>query len=145
MINDEFIKQRVAYIKGLKSPNDRQTLLVALFDKKSKTASDEKKLRALVKVEKAELKAQEAKASIAKLLATEKEKQRKARTHELIKSGSLMVLADLVDGNTGLPKMDKGALLGGLLSIGNATPEQRKQWKQVGDALLSKNIGNTSK
>lgn len=138
MTNDEFIKQRVTYIKGLKSPNDRQALLVALFDKKNKTATDEKKLRALVKVEKAELKAQEAKANIAKLLSTEKEKQRKARTHELINSGSLMILANLVDGNTGLPKMDKGELLGGLLSIVNATPEQRKQWKHKGDDLLAK-------
>lgn len=138
MTNDEFIKQRVAYIKGLKSPNDRQTLLVALFDKKGKTASDDKKLRALVKVEKAELKAQEAKASIAKLLSDEKVKQRKARTHELINSGALMILADLVDGNTGLPKMDKGELLGGLLSLVNATPEQRKQWKNSGDLLLNK-------
>ncbi|HDX6444024.1 TPA: hypothetical protein RPT81_004769, partial [Escherichia coli] len=63
-----WIDDRVAYIRGLKSPSEQQRLLVVLFEKNGRTADDERKLNALVRAEKAAERAMKAKADAARII-----------------------------------------------------------------------------
>ncbi|MEX3237844.1 MULTISPECIES: conjugal transfer protein TraD [Enterobacteriaceae] len=94
-----------ADIRGLKSPNEQQKLMLILTDKADKTAQDIKTLSLLMKAEQAAEKAQEARAA------------RKARDHALYQSAGLLILAGLVDSQTGKPVDDTAALLGALASL----------------------------
>ena len=113
----EWLEDRVAYIRGLKSPNDHQRLLLLLNDKKDATDDDRRKLVALIRAEKAAEKAQRAKASVAKIVNAEKLAERKNRDHQLYQSAGLLILAGLVDTKTGKPTLDRGELLGALLGL----------------------------
>ena len=44
MKNDAWLKDRVAYLKGLKSRNEQQELLVLLAEKSNRNTQDDKKL-----------------------------------------------------------------------------------------------------
>ncbi len=138
-MQDKWLEDRVAYIRGLKSPNDHQRLLLLLNDKKGATDDDRRKLVALVKAEKAAEKAQRAKASVAKIVNAEKLAERKRRDHELYQSAGLLILAGLVDTKTGKPTLDRGELLGALLGLSKVPADDpcRGDWKRAGDALLA--------
>jgi hypothetical protein len=144
MKNDAWLKDRVAYLKGLKSRNEQQELLVLLAEKANRNAQDDKKLNAIVKAEKAGLRATKARQDAANLINAEKKvvakAERTARTHELCNSAGLLILAGLVDSKTGKPTLDKGELLGALLGLAKVTAEdpRRLEWKRAGDALLAK-------
>ncbi len=135
----EWMKDRVAYLKGLKSPSDQQKLLVLLAEKPNRDAQDEKKLSALVRAEKATERAQKARANAAKIINAEKSAERAARDHELYKAAGLLGLAGLVDVKTGKPTRDRGELLGALMGLAeaNITDEKRAEWKRKGDAKLA--------
>ena len=135
----EWLEDRVAYIRGLKSPNDHQRLLLLLNDKKDATDDDRRKLVALIRAEKAAEKAQRAKASVAKIVNAEKLAERKNRDHQLYQSAGLLILAGLVDTKTGKPTLDRGELLGALLGLAKipADDPRRGDWKRAGDALLA--------
>lgn len=135
----EWLEDRVAYIRGLKSPNDHQRLLLLLNDKKDATDDDRRKLVALIRAEKAAEKAQRAKASVAKIVNAEKEAERKRRNHDLYESGGLLILAGLVDTKTGKPTLDRGELLGALLGLAKVPSDdaRRSDWTRAGDALLA--------
>ena len=135
----EWLEDRVAYIRGLKSPNDHQRLLLLLNDKKDATDDDRRKLVALIRAEKAAEKAQRAKASVAKIVNAEKLTERKNRDHQLYQSAGLLILAGLVDTKTGKPTLDRGELLGALLGLAKvpADDARRSDWKRAGDALLA--------
>ena len=135
MENDDWIKDRVAYLKGLKTRTEQQELLVLLADNPSRTAQDSKKLSALVKAEKAAVRASKARQEVAILLNAEKravkEEQRRARNHRLILQGVLIDLA-------GLEQRSRGELLGLLLAASTTEDPQRwASWKAKGDALLA--------
>jgi len=71
-----------------------------------------------------------------------KKEARKKRNHALFESAGLMILADLVDTESGLPAFDRGALLGGLMAVSKTLgygPESTRfqEWKSTGDALLA--------
>ena len=138
-MQDKWLEDRDAYIRGLKSPNDHQRLLLLLNEKKGATDDDRRKLVALVKAEKAAEKAQRAKASVAKIVNAEKLAERKRRDHELYQSAGLFILAGLVDTKTGKPNLDRGELLGALLGLAKvpADDPRRDDWKRAGDALLA--------
>ena len=135
----EWLEDRVAYIRGLKSPNDHQRLLLLLNDKKDATDDDRRKLVALIRAEKAAEKAHRAKASVAKIVNAEKLAERKNRDHQLYQSAGLLILAGLVDTKTGKPTLDRGELLGALLGLAKvpADDARRSDWKRAGDALLA--------
>ncbi|HFZ0539526.1 TPA: conjugal transfer protein TraD [Klebsiella aerogenes] len=134
------VEDRISYIKGLKSPSDHQNMLVLLWEKTEKTPEDDRKLAVLWKAEKAAMKAQAAKADVAKIINAEKLAARKARDRELYQSAGLLIMAGLVDTKTGKPLTDKGELLGALLSLASseASPEKRAEWKRLGDEKLAK-------
>jgi hypothetical protein len=135
MNNDEWLNDRVKYLKGLK----------LLAEKTNRTAHDDKKLNAIVKAEKASLRATKARQDAANLINAEKKAvakaERTARTHELCNSAGLLILAGLVDTKSGQPTIDRGELLGALLGLAKVTAEdpRRLEWKRAGDALLTQN------
>ena len=139
MTQDKWLTDRLAYIRGLKAPNDQQRLMLMLAEKNALSADDARKLAALVRAEKAAERAQKARADVARIMNAEKALLRKARDHELYQSAGLLILAGLVDTKTGTPTMDKGELLGALVSLANANtpPEKRAEWKAHGDALMA--------
>ncbi|GIL37757.1 conjugal transfer protein TraD [Phycicoccus sp. DTK01] len=110
-----------ADIRGLKSPNEQQKLMLILTDKADKTAQDIKTLSLLMKAEQAAEKAQEARAKAINLIQAEKRAEaraaRKARDHALYQSAGLLILAGLVDSQTGKPVDDTAALQGALASL----------------------------
>ena len=141
-MQDKWLADRVAYIRGLKSPNDHQRLLLLLNDKKDATDDDRRKLVALIRAEKAAEKAQRAKASVAKIVNAEKQAERKNRDHQLYQSAGLLILAGLVDTKTGKPTLDRGELLGALLGLAKvpADDARRSDWKRAGDALIAERV-----
>jgi len=141
-MQDKWLEDRVAYIRGLKSPNDHQRLLLLLNDKKDATDDDRRKLVALIRAEKAAEKAQRAKASVAKIVNAEKQAERKNRDHQLYQSAGLLILAGLVDTKTGKPTLDRGELLGALLGLAKvpADDARRSDWKRAGDALIAERV-----
>ena len=68
----DWLKDRVAYLKGLKSPNDQQALLIALADKPSLSTQEQKKLSLLIKAEKAAVRAAKARQAAASLIHAER-------------------------------------------------------------------------
>ena len=143
MKNEAWLKDRVTYLQGLKSRSEQQELLVLLAEKANRNAQDDKKLNAIVKAEKASLRASKARQDAANLINTEKKAaakaERTARTHELCNSAGLLILAGLVDTKTGQPIIDKGELLGALLGLAKVTAEdpRRLEWKRAGDSMLA--------
>jgi hypothetical protein len=144
MKNNEWLKDRVAYLKGLKSRNEQQELLVLLAEKSNRNAQDDKKLNAIVKAEKASLRATKAMQDAANLINAEKKAvakaERTARTHELCNSAGLLILAGLVDTKTGKPTIDKAELLGALIGLSKVPEldEIRTEWKKAGSVVFEK-------
>src|SRR5665647_871391 len=143
MKSDEWLKDRVAYLKGLKSINEQQELLVLLAEKSNRTAHDDKKFNAIIRAEKSSQRATKARQDAARLINEENrataKAERTARTHELCNSAGLLILAGLVDTKTGKPEIDKGELLGALLGLAKVTAEdpRRKEWKRAGDSIIA--------
>ena len=90
--------------------------------------------------------ADSAKAALAELRRIQNQKAkkeaRKKRNHALFESAGLMILADLVASESGLPAFDRGALLGGLMAVSKTLvsgPESQRfqEWKSSGDTLLA--------
>ena len=138
-----WLTARVTYLKGLKSRNDQQELLVLLAEKTARTLQDEKKLAALVRAEKASMRAAKARQEATNLINAERkaaaEAERKARDYEMYQAAGLLSLAGLVDKKTGKPTMDRGQLLGAFLGLAKVPQNdpRRVEWKRVGDALLN--------
>lgn len=142
MENDIWLKDRVAFLKGLKSRTEQQELLIMLVENIERTAQDKKKLVALAKAEKANVRAVKARLEAANLINAERkataEAERKARDHEMYQAAGLLSLAGLVDRKTGKPTLDRGELLGALLGLAKVPPHdpRRADWKRAGDAML---------
>lgn len=144
MENDSWLNDRVTFLKALKSRTEQQELIVLLAENIKRSPLDTKKLAALVKAEKASIRANKARQDAANLINSEKKAlakaARDARTHELCESAGLMGLAGLVDTITGKPTIDRGELLGALLGLAKVPTDdsRRAEWKRAGDALLAK-------
>lgn len=134
-------EKRVQYVDGLKKPSEAQQLLALLFKKTGRTEAESKKLAALIKAEKANERALNANATIAKMMNGEKEEARRARTHRLVQQGILFDLA-------GLDTRSRGEMMGALIAAvasAKANPEHWASWKAKGDAMLAEkdNSANT--
>lgn len=143
MENDIWLKDRIAFLKGLKSRTEQQELLIMLVENTERTVQDTKKLVALAKAEKANVRAAKARLEAANLINAERkaaaEAERKARDHEMYQAAGLLSLAGLVDRKTGKPTLDRGELLGALLGLAKVPPHdpRRVDWKRAGDAMLA--------
>jgi len=144
MDNDSWLNDRVTFLKALKARTEQQELIVLLTENKKRSPLDTKKLAALVKAEKASIRANKARQDAANLINSEKKAlakaARDARTHDLCESAGLMGLAGLVDTLTGKPTIDRGELLGALLGLAKvpAADPRRADWKRAGDTVLAK-------
>ncbi|MFY1971184.1 conjugal transfer protein TraD [Achromobacter dolens] len=112
--------------------------MLLLAEKIDRTADDERKLKALVRAEKAAQRAQRARADAARILDIEKTAARKARDHEMYQVAGLMGLAGLLDKATGRPTRDRGELLGALMDLARIQDSEKSAiWKRAGDSLLA--------
>lgn len=135
MNRDEWLQQRVTYLKSLKARTEHQQLLVLLAEKPDRSAGDNQLLAALVRLEQANDRAARARVAAAKLIQDGKRRsakeERKARAHRLIRQGVLFDLA-------GLAHRGRGELLGLLLAAAKTDDPQRwAHWQEIGDALLA--------
>jgi hypothetical protein len=143
MKTEDWVLDRVLYLKGLKSRTEQQELLLLLHDKQSRTTQDDKRLAILIKAEKASVRASKAKQEAAKFIndekQAEKKAERKARDHELYNAAGLLILAGLVDTKTGKPTIDKNELLGALVGLAKVPQDdqRRTEWKKAGSAILA--------
>lgn len=144
-MNEKWVIERIEYIRNKKSPSDQQRLLVLLAEKDDKTPKEEQDFKALVRAEKAVARLEKAaekvassKTKVSKILKAERSAKEKARTHELIKSAGLLIMAGLVDSATGEPLWDRGELLGALASMAEAHIDEAKKtsWKSKGDKII---------
>lgn len=144
----KWLTDRVQYIRGLKSPNEQQRLLAILSDKTDKTAQEMKTLSLLVQAEWATEKAQEARTKVMNLIQAEKRAEakaaRKSRDHALYQSAGLLIMAGLVDSQTGKPVDERAKLLGALASLHELSRDNPKweEWKIKGQALLNQKKGD---
>ena len=138
-MTDIWLTERLACLRGLKTPNDHQRLLLLLAERPTRTPDEERQLSALVRAEKAVERAQKAGAEAARVVSAGKRAERKARDHELYRVAGLLTLAGLVDRTTSQPTRDRGELLGALLALAHSSPDEptRAGWKRAGDALLA--------
>ena len=142
----DWLQGHLQHLKGLRAPSDQQALLIVLSEKPVRTDLEKRKFDALVKAERAQVRAREARKAAHKLMNAEKleaaKALRKARDHEMFESAGLLVLAGLVDSKSGRPRHDRAELLGALLSLAQAIdklpPEapRRQEWKRAGEAFL---------
>jgi len=143
MENDSWLNDRVLYLRGLKVRSEQQELLLMLAENLARTAHETKKLTALIKAEKASVRAAKARQEAANLINAERktaaEAERKARNHAMYQAAGLLSLAGLVDKKTGQPTLDRGELLGALLGLAKVPPAdpRRAEWQRAGDALLA--------
>lgn len=149
--NEKWLDNRIQYIKGLKSQNEQQRLILSLNEKKDRSPLEEKKFSFLIRAEKASQKATDAKAKVMALVNSEKKTtarlERKARDHQLYQSAGLMILAGLVDRKTGKPTIDKAALVGALSGLNELTKDNPKwlEWKNRGEKILIEKIQQNDK
>ncbi len=140
---DEWLKERLAYIKGLKSKTNPQELIALLAEKNDKTPSEKNLLAEAIQVEKANIRTAELNAKFTNKINAKKkaeaEKERKARTHELCNLGGLAIMAGLAETKTGKPTINKSALMGGWLAMAKMSPEDPrfKDWIRAGDAFFA--------
>ncbi len=135
MKHDEWLTDRVTYLKSLKARSEHQQLLVLLAEKPDRSAADNQLLAALIRLEQANDRAAQARVAAAKLIQDGKRRsakaERKARAHRLIRQGVLFDLA-------GLAHRSRGELLGLLLAAAKTEdPHRWAHWKEAGDALLA--------
>ena len=123
-MNNKWLIERIEHIRNKKSPSDQQRLLILLAEKEDRTSKEEQDFKILVRAEKAVTRVQEAAAKVArnkvqinKILRAERSAKEKARTHELIKSAGLLIMAGLVDSTTGKPVHDLSDLQKGLKNL----------------------------
>lgn len=122
------------FLKALSRPNEYQKLLIELYEKTDRTATEDKKLSALIRTEKATIRANKAKQDMQNLLNAERTKQkaleRKARTKRLIELGALFDIANL-------GHHDPATLVGMLSAIKIAPDDARwSKWHKDGVAIL---------
>lgn len=141
MTADTWLAKRLEYLRELKSPSATQKLLIDLAGRPALSAREQRELDALVRLEKINDRAAQAKVKAHKILREKAEGDRKARNHRLIMQGALFDLANLQD-------IDKGVLLGGLLALSKelSGPDAQKieaRFKASGDALLAARNSST--
>ena len=122
------------FLKALSRPTDYQKLLIELYEKTDRSTIEEKKLSALIRTEKASIRANKAKKEMQNLLNAEKTKEkaleRKARTKRLIELGALFDIANLGHHDP--------ATLVGMLSNVKIAPDDPKwtNWHKQGVSIL---------
>ena len=136
-VDPKWLKNKVAFLKGLKKKADNQALLIVLAENPTRTPVEDRKLNALVALEKAADRHAEALARAKRVIEGSDNqfvrKKKKERDHRLILQG---ILFDLV----GLDGRSRGEMLGGLIALVKTVetnPDRWVAWGRDGDAKLA--------
>ena len=118
------------FLKALSRPTEYQKLLIELYEKTDRTPIEDKKLSALIRTEKASIRANKAKKDVQHLLNVEKSLERKARTKRLIELGALFDISNL-------GHHDPATLVGMLSNIKIASDDPKwTNWHKQGVSIL---------
>lgn len=136
------VESYIETIRKMEKPNVEQRIFVLLHDKNDRSPDEERDYKTLIRAAKAEYNLAKSKERLERAKNKTKDivkKEDKARTHELIKSAGLLIMAGLVDSKTGKPTWDKGELLGALSSMASVeiNDAKRQSWKAKGDSMLA--------
>lgn len=134
-MKNEWTKNRVLYIDGLKKPSPEQLLLSLLYKLANRTTDQNRKLSALISAERTADRLALQKAKVKRMLADEKAKEfrarKKTRMKQLIMYGELFELA-------GLETRSRGELLGMLQDMARITDQDTlAEFKNSGDKFLA--------
>ena len=139
MENNDWLINRIAYLKGLQSCSDQQKLLILLAEKPDRSAQDIKRLTVLIRAEKAGNKISRARQLATSVINAEIESGGKTNNHRLLLQGKLIDLA-------GLASRSRSELLGLLLTAAaNDDPLEWANWEAKGNAMLRTNVGAMAK
>ncbi|OTP78477.1 conjugal transfer protein TraD [Caballeronia sordidicola] len=133
MEKNDWLAARITYIKSLKAPTESQKMLLELAEIASPTKQEVRQLDAMVRLEKINQKADEARLAAQKIMAERRDGQRKARTRELIELGGIVSMVEFPD--------DKAVLTGALLWAMDQIKTDAalaKQLKKRGDTFIAK-------
>lgn len=141
--SDNWLTEKIEYIRGLSHPTEAQKALVVLAETPHRTREQQRALETIIRAEKSAERASRARSEVAALLAAEARRKRAARTHQLCRSAGLLGLAGLLDTQTGHPTRDRAELLGALLELAAIDPNEdtRRRWHDLGAELLSRKGG----
>lgn len=137
--NAQWIESHLKYLHGLKTLSQQQQRFIELATIEKRSAEEEKKFKAALKLEKLSQQMVNAKAEMARLNTAAKRAARKERDHELYNSAGLLIMAGLVDTKTGKPVVEKAELLGALMGLAQVSPDdkRRAEWKKAGAEKLA--------
>jgi hypothetical protein len=93
----EYLRQLVNRFSGFNSPTDTQKLLIALGNKKDRTAEDDKKVLILLKAERKAEELHQARQKARDLIGAEKQAARKLETRKKVIWGSALKTASVND------------------------------------------------
>lgn len=145
--NAQWIENHLKYLHGLKTLSHQQQRFIELATLDKRSALEEKKFKAALKLEKLTQQIVNSKAEMARLNSAAKRMERKARDHELYNSAGLLILSGLVDTKTGKPLIDKAELLGALMGLAQVPPndKRRAEWKKAGSEKLAADVVSKKK
>lgn len=138
MVDEQWLENRVLFIKGLKNPSLMQQTLVQLVEipVAERSTKNVRDLNTLIKAERAADRAASAQRAARKIVTEDQAKKRKERTHRLIQLGVLFEIA-------GLEKLHTSSLLGVLLKVADTQPDDPKWavWASLGQIELDRRQG----
>lgn len=137
MRNNEWLQNRLDYLRGLRKPTAQQQLLMALAALPQRSVKEQRRLNVLIRAEKFAEKAQKARGEANRVLSEEQRQLRKKRDHALYRAAGLLGVAGIVDSNTGELLIDAGVLVGALVHLTEGELGDLNRFKASGDRIIA--------
>lgn len=137
MRNNEWLQNRLDYLRGLRRPTAQQQLLMALASLPQRSPREQRRLDVLVRAERFAEKAQKARGEANRVLSEEQRQLRKKRDHALYRAAGLLGVAGVVDTRTGELLIDAGVLVGALVLLTEGELGDLSRFKPSGDRLIA--------
>lgn len=116
----KWLDEKIPYLQGLKQRSEDQETLLRLALKTDRTDREERALQAAIRVERSADRYRKARVESRKVRSQTKSAEKKSRDREMFNSAGLLIIAGLVDTQTGKPVHGADTLLGGLLLLKKA-------------------------
>lgn len=137
MRNNEWLQNRLEYLRGLRKPTAQQQLLMALAALPQRSVREQRRLDVLVRAERFAEKAQKARGEANRVLSEEQRQLRKKRDHALYRAAGLLGVAGIVNSSTGELLIDAGVLVGALVHLTEGELGDVNRFKASGDRLIA--------
>jgi|GEM_PF-3543315 len=143
-MDSKYLQEKITKLqksKRLKNDKKRFLELAIKYQQKQLNSMEFKELNALVLYEKSIDKVKENKKRILNVNKTKKLQENKKRNYNLMQVTNLLIIADLVDVNTGNLLIDKNSFLGALFSIQSSIEniEKMTSWRNKAIQFLQNN------